>query len=62
MVGLRIGGGLTGRDLTGIVLAGGTSRRMGGLANTPLQNIVGTVIVLIVSALGIWNIAKLFLK
>ena len=35
-------------------------RRMGGLANNPLQNIVGAIIVLIVSALGIWNIVRLF--
>ncbi|MCJ7580821.1 MAG: Nramp family divalent metal transporter [Candidatus Aminicenantes bacterium] len=38
------------------------SRQMGNLANTLRQNIIGGIIILIVSALGIWNILKLFLK
>jgi len=37
-------------------------KRMGSLANTRLQNIIGTIIILIVSFLGLWNIIKLFLK
>ncbi len=37
-------------------------RQMGKLANTRLQNIIGGIIILIVSSLGIWNIFKLFLK
>lgn len=36
-------------------------KRMGDLANTRLQNILGAAIVLVVSFLGIWNIARLFL-
>lgn len=37
-------------------------RQMGRLSNTPVQNIIGGVIILIVSVLGLWNIIKLFLK
>ena len=37
-------------------------RQMGKLANTLRQNIIGGIIILIVSALGLWNILKLFLK
>ena len=37
-------------------------RKMGKLANTLRQNIIGGIIILIVSVLGIWNILKLFLK
>ena len=37
-------------------------RRMGRLANNWKQNILGGLILLIVSFLGIWNILKLFLK
>lgn len=37
-------------------------RQMGQLANTQRQNIIGGIIILIVSALGLWNIFKLFLK
>lgn len=37
-------------------------KKMGQLANTRLQNIIGGVIILIVSVLGLWNILKLFLK
>lgn len=36
-------------------------QKMKGLANTPVQNIVGGLIILLVSFLGIWNILKLFL-
>jgi manganese transport protein len=36
-------------------------KRMGDLANTPLMNIVGGAVILLVSFLGIWNILKLFL-
>lgn len=36
-------------------------KKMGGLANTPVQNIVGGSVILLVSFLGIWNILKLFL-
>lgn len=36
--------------------------RMGQLANTWKQNIMGGLIILIVSFLGIWNIIKLFLS
>ncbi len=36
-------------------------RKMGDMANTPLQNIVGGSVILLVSFLGIWNILKLFL-
>ncbi|UCE20878.1 MAG: Nramp family divalent metal transporter [Candidatus Aminicenantes bacterium] len=37
-------------------------QRMRQLANNIRQNIVGTLIVLIVTCLGLWNIVKLFLK
>ncbi len=37
-------------------------RQMGMLANTLRQNIIGGMIILIVSVLGLWNILKLFLK
>jgi NRAMP (natural resistance-associated macrophage protein)-like metal ion transporter len=37
-------------------------KRMGSLANTRLQNTIGTIIILIVSFLGLWNIIKIFLK
>ncbi len=37
-------------------------QRMQQLANNIRQNIVGTLIVLIVTCLGLWNIVKLFLK
>lgn len=37
-------------------------RKMGELANTLRQNIIGGIIILIVSVLGLWNILKLFLK
>lgn len=37
-------------------------RQMGQLVNTLCQNIIGGIIILIVSALGLWNIFKLFLK
>ena len=37
------------------------SRRMGSLANTLSQNIVGGLVILLVSFLGIWNILRLFL-
>jgi manganese transport protein len=37
-------------------------KSMGSLANTRLQNIVGVIILLIVSFLGLWNIIRLFLK
>jgi len=37
-------------------------RQMGNLANTLRQNIIGGIIILIVSGLGFWNILKLFLK
>ncbi len=37
-------------------------RKMGKLANTLRQNIIGGIIILIVSVLGLWNILKLFLK
>ncbi len=36
-------------------------RKMGGMANTSLQNIVGGFVILVVSFLGIWNILKLVL-
>ena len=37
-------------------------RKMGKLANTLRQNIIGGIIILIVSVLGLWNIFKLFFK
>lgn len=37
-------------------------RKMGQLANTRRQNIIGGIIILIVSVLGLWNILKLFIK
>jgi NRAMP (natural resistance-associated macrophage protein)-like metal ion transporter len=37
------------------------TKRMGSLANTPIQNIVGSLVILLVSFLGIWNILRLFL-
>jgi NRAMP (natural resistance-associated macrophage protein)-like metal ion transporter len=36
-------------------------QKMEDLANTPVQNIVGGLVILLVSFLGIWNILKLFL-
>ena len=36
-------------------------QKMGNLANTPVQNIGGGLVILLVSFLGIWNILKLFL-
>ena len=36
-------------------------RKMGDMANTPVQNIVGGLAILLVSFLGLWNILKLFL-
>jgi Mn2+/Fe2+ NRAMP family transporter len=36
-------------------------KKMKGLANTPVQNIIGGLVILLVSFLGIWNILKLFL-
>lgn len=36
--------------------------KMGNLANNLKQNILGSLIILIVSCLGLWNIIKLFLK
>lgn len=36
-------------------------QNMGDMANTPVQNIVGGLAILLVSFLGIWNILKLFL-
>ncbi len=35
-------------------------KKMGKLTNTRLQNLFGTVVILIVSGLGIWSIAKIF--
>lgn len=35
--------------------------KMGDMANTPLQNIIGGLAILLVCFLGIWNILKLFL-
>jgi Mn2+/Fe2+ NRAMP family transporter len=37
-------------------------KKMGDLANTLWQNIFGSVIILIVSVLGIWNIVRLFVR
>ncbi len=37
-------------------------QRMGQLANNIRHNLLGTLIVLIVTCLGLWNIVKLFLK
>lgn len=37
-------------------------QRMGKLANDIRQNMLGTLIVLVVTFLGLWNIVKLFLK
>jgi manganese transport protein len=37
-------------------------QKMGEMANNPVQNIVGSFVILLVSFLGIWNILKLFLK
>lgn len=36
-------------------------QKMKGLANTPVQNIIGGLVILLVCFLGIWNILKLFL-
>ncbi len=36
-------------------------KKMGGMANTTAQNILGVSVILLVSFLGIWNILKLFL-
>ena len=37
-------------------------QKMGNLVNTVHQNIIGTLIILIVTCLGLWNIVKLFMK
>lgn len=37
-------------------------QKMGNLANNLKQNILGGIIILIVSFLGVWNVIKLFLK
>jgi len=37
-------------------------QKMGELVNNIKQNILGSLIILIVSFLGLWNIIKLFLK
>lgn len=37
-------------------------QKMGNLVNTAHQNIIGTLIILIVTCLGLWNIVKLFMK
>jgi len=37
-------------------------KKMGDLANNSLQNILGGLIILVVTLLGIWNILKLFFK
>lgn len=37
-------------------------KKMGNLANNIKQNILGVVIILIVSCLGFWNLIKLFLR
>jgi len=37
------------------------SKRMGSLANTLTQNIIGGLVILLVSFLGIWNILRIFL-
>jgi manganese transport protein len=36
-------------------------KQMGDLANTPLQNLLGVIIILVVTGLGLWNILRLFL-
>ncbi len=36
--------------------------KMRSMTNTPFQNMVGAVVILLVSFLGIWNILKLFLR
>lgn len=38
------------------------SKKMGNLANNSLQNLLGGVIILVVTFLGIWNILKLLFK
>ena len=38
------------------------SKKMGNLANNLKQNLLGIIVVVVVSLLGIWNILKLFLK
>ena len=37
-------------------------QKMGNLVNNTHQNIIGTLIILIVTCLGLWNIVKLFMK
>jgi len=37
-------------------------QKMGNLVNTAHQNIIGTLIILIVTCLGLWNIVKRFMK
>jgi len=44
-----------------LLIALNDKSQMGQLTNTWLQNILGGVIILIVTGLGIWNIFKLFL-
>jgi Mn2+/Fe2+ NRAMP family transporter len=37
-------------------------QKMGNLVNSARQNIIGTLIILIVTCLGLWNIVKIFVK
>ncbi len=37
-------------------------QKMGNLVNTAYQNILGTLIILIVTCLGLWNIVKIFMN
>jgi len=37
-------------------------QKMGNLVNNTWQNVLGGLIILIVTCLGLWNIVKLFLK
>jgi Mn2+/Fe2+ NRAMP family transporter len=36
--------------------------KMGGLTNTRIQNLLGGWVILIVSALGIWHIVRVFFR
>lgn len=44
-----------------LIIVLNNSKKMGTLANTLPQNIIGGIVILLVSFLGLWNIFKLFL-
>jgi manganese transport protein len=44
-----------------LIIVLNNKEKMGSLTNTPIQNIIGGSIILLVSFLGVWNILRLFL-